>query len=234
MDKKMVLAGAALIALGFGSLLFAGVLAALGIRLVEFALRFWPLLVMAVGLAFVAPPLRAKGQPGLGGLFIPGVPILVTGSILLLASVFDAWSIWAWLWPMELLALAVGFMAAAVYMREVGLVIPATIIGANGALFQFCAVTGLWGWWSVLWTVEPAAVGLGLLIMGLVQHSKALTRVGLVWLAIAALFFLLMATIMIGGGLIRLVGPAMLIVAGMGVVIWGLLRGRTSLRAALE
>ena len=234
MDKKMVFGGLALIALGFASLLLVGVLSVLGVRLLGFGLRFWPLAVMAAGLAFVVPPLRVKGQRGLGGLFIPGVPILMTGSILLLASVFNAWSIWSWLWPMEMLALAVGFLAAAIYMREVGLVIPATIIGVNGVLFQFCAITGLWGWWSVLWTAEPMAIGLGLLIMGLVQHSRALTRVGIGWCAAAVACFLLMMTILAGGGLLRLFPPVVLILAGVVAVGWGLLQRRTSARAALE
>ena len=234
MNKRMVVVGLGLIALGVMSLLFAGVLSLLGLKLLEFALRFWPLLVMAAGAAFIVPPLRVRGQRGLGGLLIPGVPILVTGSILLLASVFNVWGIWSWLWPMEVLAVAVGFLAAALYMGVVELIIPATIVGANGLLFQFCAVTGLWGWWSVLWTVEPLSVGLALLIVGIVRHSPAFTRIGLVWCAVAVACFLLMITILVGGGLIRLFPPALLILAGMVVVGWGLLHRRASVRAALE
>ncbi|NIV37763.1 MAG: hypothetical protein GWN58_52620, partial [Anaerolineae bacterium] len=65
----------------------------------------------------------------------------------LLASVFNVWSVWAWLWPMELISLAMGFLFAAIYMRLIWLIIPATIIGLNGMVFQFCAITGLWHWW---------------------------------------------------------------------------------------
>ncbi len=184
--------------------------------------------------AFVVPPFRVKGKRGLGGLFIPGIPILVTGGILLLASVLNVWGIWSWLWPMEVLAVAIGFLAAALYMGVVELIIPAIIVGANGLLFQFCAVTGLWGWWSVLWTIEPLSVGLALLIVGIVRHSPALTRIGLVWCAVAVACFLLMITILVGGGLIRLFPPALLILAGMAVVGWGLLHRRASVRAALE
>jgi len=234
MDKRSLVVGVALIALGVMSLLFAGVVSILGIKLLGFGLRFWPLLVVAAGLAFVLPPLRVRGQRGLGGLFIPGIPILATGGILLLASVFGVWGIWSWLWPMEVLAVAAGFLAAGLYMGVVELAIPAAIIGANGLLFQFCAVTGLWGWWSVLWTVEPLSIGVGLLIVGIVRHSTALTRVGLLWFAVAVACFLLMVTILIGGGLFKLVAPVMLILVGIGVVGWGLLRRHTPLRAALE
>ncbi len=234
MNKRMVVVGVALIALGVMSLLFAGVLSVLGVRLLGFGLRFWPLLVVALGAAFVVPPLRSRSNRGLGGLFIPGIPILVTGGILLLASVFGVWGIWAWLWPMEVLAVALGFLAAGLYMGVPGLIIPAVIVGANGLLFQFCAVTGLWGWWSVLWTVEPASVGLALLIFGIVQHSPALTRIGLVWCAVGGACFLLMVTILLGGGLFRLFPPVVLILAGMVVVGWGLLHRRGSIRAMME
>jgi hypothetical protein len=30
-------------------------------------------------------------------------------------------------------------------------------------VLQFCALTGLWNAWAVLWTVEPLSVGLSLL-----------------------------------------------------------------------
>ena len=45
----------------------------------------WPVLVVGLGLLFVAPPLLTRGKRGLGALFIPGFPILATGAILFLA-----------------------------------------------------------------------------------------------------------------------------------------------------
>jgi hypothetical protein len=118
--------------------------------------RLWPLAVVCSGLLFVVPPLLVRGKRGLGALFIPGVPILTTGSILLFASVFDAWRAWAWLWPLEVLAVAAGLLLAGIYMvGALWLLVPATIIGANGLLLQFCAITGWWGVWRVLWRLNP-------------------------------------------------------------------------------
>jgi len=117
--------------------------------------RLWPLTVVCLGLLFIVPPLLVRGHRGLGGLFIPGVPILATGSILLFASVFDAWGAWEWLWPLEVLAVAVGFLFAAIKMRVVWLLVPAIFIGANGLLLQFCALTRWWGLWAVLWRFGP-------------------------------------------------------------------------------
>ncbi len=44
---------------------------------------------------------------------------------------------------MELLALASGFLFAAIYMQSIWLVISAIIVGLNALAFQFSAITGL-------------------------------------------------------------------------------------------
>jgi hypothetical protein len=205
-----------------------------GIDLLGFVLRFWPVAISAVGLAFVLPPLLVRGKRGLGGLFIPGVPILVTAGILLVASVLDGWAIWSWLWPMEVQAIALGFLIAALYMDVSGLLIPATIIGLNGLVFQFCAFTGLWGWWSVLWTVEPLSVGLALLLAGARNGSAGVLKAGMILCAVAAAGFLLMIAVVAGGWLFRLVGPALVILTGLALLGWGLARGRLLPRPATK
>jgi hypothetical protein len=232
--KGYFLVGGALVALGILLLLFTVIMSLIGVSLLGFALRFWPLIVVAAGLAFVLPPFRAKGNRGLGGLFIPGVPVLVTGGILFLASVLNVWSIWAWLWPMELLAVAIGFLAAALYMRVNGLLIPAIIVGINGLVFQFCAITGLWEWWSVLWTIEPLSVGLALLVFGAVQHVPGCIKAGFILCAIAAAGFLLMITILGDWWPVRLFVPGLIILAGLALLAWGLVRRHPSVKAVME
>jgi hypothetical protein len=235
MDKrKTLLVGGMLIALGTLSLLFNGLLSVLGFNMGRFLLSLWPVVVSAVGLAFVLPPLLVRGKRGLGALFIPGIPILVTGGILLLASVFDAWGIWGWLWPMEVLAVALGFLAAAFYMRIVWFLIPAAIIGINGLVFQFCAITGLWSWWSVLWVIEPFSVGLPLLLIGLRRGISGLVTAGLILCGVAGAGFLLMITVLGGWWPFRLLGGAVLIVAGLAVLVWGMARTRLQPQSALE
>lgn len=157
--------------------------------------RLWPLTVVGVGLLFVLLPfLPAPGRAevvrrkrGLGILFIPSMPILTTGAILFLASVFNWWRVWKWLWPQEVLALALGLLFAAMYARQTWLIIPAIIIWLNGVLLQFCALTGLWEVWAVLWTVEPLAVGLALLAVGGRTRSNWLLVAGLVVCGLAGL-----------------------------------------------
>lgn len=232
--RSLFLVGVALVLMGVLSLIVTGVLSLFGFNLGAFVLRLWPSLVTMVGLCFVVPPFLVRGKRGLGGLFIPGMPILTTGGILLLASVFDAWSIWAWLWPMELISVAMGFVFAAFYMRVIWLLIPASIIGLNGMLFQFCAITGLWHWWSVLWVIEPLSVGLALLVIGLRKDIKGLTTAGLILCGIAAFLFMFMLLVLGVWWPIGLLGPGLLILGGLAALGWGLLRPTLAPRSAME
>ncbi len=234
MDRwKVILVGGVLVLFGVGWGMLILVASLLGVNLLAFAARFWPMAISAVGLAFVLPPLLVRKR-GLGALFIPGVPILVTAGLLLIASVLDAWSIWSWLWPQEVLAVALGFLAATLYMRVPGLAIPAILIGLNGLVFQFCAITGSWNWWSVLWTVEPLAVGVALLVFGAQTGASGTVTAGIILCGIAGAGFLLMVAILSGGWLIGLVGPGLIILAGLALLGWGLRRGWLLSRSAAE
>ena len=183
--------------------------------------RLWPALVILVGLLFVVPPFTVRGKRGLGGLFIPGMPILATGGLLLIGSLFHWWRVWAYFWPMVVLGVALGFLMAAIYMRVIWLAIPAVIIGANGLLFQFCALTHTWSIWSVLWTIEPFSVGLALLVCWVQTRSRGLFWTGLILCGIAATFAIFMAAIM-HWWLIGVLGPAVLILVGLLMVLRGI------------
>jgi len=202
--------------------------------------RLWPLVVVSAGLLFIVPPLLARDKRGLGGLFIPGVPVLVTGGILLFASVFDAWGAWSWLWPLELLAVAAGFLSAAIYMQNIWLLIPAITVGANGLLFQFCAITGWWGVWAVLWTIEPLSVGLALLAVNAKQRSAGLLIAGITACALAgmglvqSLAIVALSAIFSVGWLWKWTGPATLIFAGFLLLILSLLHRPSALSLAAE
>jgi hypothetical protein len=180
--------------------------------------RAWPLIVIGIGLLFCLPPIIFPQTRGLGGLFIPGLPILATGSILFLCSMTGRWDLWATLWPVELLSLAVGFSLAAIFLRVVWLHIPASIVGLNGLVMLFCALTGMWSAWAVLWTVEPLSVGLPLLLIGLFKRIDGVKLAGIILCGFAGLAFAGMSTILVTSWWItRLVGPALVI--GLGVLI---------------
>lgn len=228
--KRSIIAGIVLILLGLVALAYN-----LAGHLFGFWMwRFWPVLVIAVSLAFLLPPLLVRGKRGLGALFILGLPILVTGGILLFTSTFNVWHAWSRLWPLEILALALGFLFAAIYTRSLGLIIPAVIIGANGLLFQFCALTGWWEVWSVLWTVEPLSVGLALLIFGILKRSTGLLMAGIILIGVGGVgmvgmtAILSLTTLWPSSWIINLVGPITIIAAGLFLLVLSLIRRSTA------
>lgn len=218
--------------------------------------RLWPLAIVGIGLLFMLPPFvlglsrlgpDGTGQVqvihsrrGLGGLFIPGLPILTTGAILLLTSVLNWWRLWEWLWPQEVLALALGFLLAAIYMRVIWLFIPAIILGINGVMFQFCALTGLWEAWAVLWAIEPLAVGLSLLAVGARIRSGGLLKTGLIACGLAGagligmMLILSAAAFLPGLWLVNLLGSAVVIMVGILLVAWNVIGQPLLSRSAVK
>jgi hypothetical protein len=194
--------------------------------------QLWPLAVIIVGLCFTIPALMARRR-NLGGLFVPGIPVLAVGCILLFNSWFHAWGAWAWLWPMMVLSVAVGFLLAAWRLQAIWLLIPALVIGANGLLMQYCALTGNWSIWAVLWSIEPLSVGLALLLVNIQKHRPGLLIAGLILCTIAGFAALGMSYIIPGYGWVNLMGPGILLLAGLLLLSSSLLRS-TPGQAAIE
>ncbi len=215
-----------------GGLILAGnlILPALGFQFRWWQVwRLWPVFVVAIGFLMTAAPFLFRTRRGLGGLFIPGVPILVTGSILLFCSLLDAWGAWAFLWPLEPLALALGFAFAGVWLRVAGLAFPAIILGLNGLVLAFCNLTGWWEAWAVLWAIEPLAVGLSLLVLGVRQSSRTLIAVGLGFCGFASVAVIVMSTLLLTGWwMFRLFWPLAFIFVGLGIIGLGWLKNQRS------
>jgi hypothetical protein len=236
MNKQFsAMAGIVLILLGASALVLNLAMPVLGLALWRSVIwRFWPLTIVGLGLLCVLPPLLATGRRGMGALFIPGMPVLATGGLLLFTSVFHVWGVWEWLWPLEVSSVALGFLFAAVWMRLIWLLIPAIIVGANGMVFQFCALTGLWTAWSVLWTVEPLAVGLAFLLVGAAKRLGGLFLAGTILCGLAGMGLIGMTIVVPGWWLIRLAGPVVLICAGFLLLVWGIASRRFSPAPAAE
>jgi hypothetical protein len=237
MNKTLsIIFGLALIAFGVlalaGNLVLPLIFAALGlgVALTGIAL-LWPLLVVGVGLAFILPPILNPRRPGLSGLFVPGLPILTTGGILFTANLTGQWGLWQYLWPLEVLAVAAAFVLMAYSLRNIWLLIPAILIGLNGLVLQFCAFTGLWQAWAALWTVEPLAIGLILLLVAYKTQARAVLVVGLSFCAFALLAFAGMSFLAVGGWLVRLAGPALLILVGVLLLATNLVVNRPAVKA---
>lgn len=189
--------------------------------------RIWPMAVLLAGAALLVPGFFAFGRRGLGGFFIPALPTLMTGALLLAASLSGNWSLWAQAWPLEVLALALGFALAAVFMRVPGLAMPASIVGINGAALLFCTLSGAWKAWALLWPVEFLAVGLGLMVLWLTNRRRGVFVAALVLVSVAGAGFLVSALFVQSGlNSVRYLGPGLLLFTGALLVGLSLLRAQ--------
>ena len=196
------------------------------------AWRIWPIIVVLAGLGLTATGFFGLARRGLGSFFIAGIPVLTTGCILLYASLTGNWGIWAVAWPLEVLAVALGFALSAFFMRVAALAIPAFIIGLNGLLLGFCALTGLWQAWAILWPMEFLSVGLGLLILAIANKSAGVKLAATILFSIAGFGFFITAFISVfNDTLLRFAAPAMLLLTGLLLVGTFFLRQPTGITA---
>ncbi len=212
------------------TLILLGLLALAGNLVIQAAgggsllgLGAWPVLVVGAGLLFCLPPFLFPRQRGLSGLFIPGIPVLITGILLFIASVTGDWAIWGTWWPLEVLSLAAAFLLMAIFLKVPWLTIPGSILGFTGLVLQLCALTGQWSWWALLWTVIPFAVGLPLLLIGFARKLEGVRLAGIILCGLAVLAFAAMSAIVVTSMWItRMIGPALVLVLGVLLVIMAL------------
>jgi hypothetical protein len=144
--------------------------------------------------------------------------------LLFFASVTGNWHIWATLWPLEVISVALGFVLMALFLKVPWLLIPASIIGMTGLVLQFCAATGLWSSWAVLWTVEPFAVGLPLLLIGMFKKIEGVKVAGIILCGIAGLGFAAMSALLVTSlWITRLIGPGIILALGILLVLSALI-----------
>lgn len=225
-----------LVPLVFGiALIGLGVLSLIGnIFLQVEAWRLWPVIVIVAGLLLTIPGFFGLANRGLGAFFIPGIPVLTTGGILLVASLSQNWGLWAAAWPLEILGVALGFILAAIFMRVPALMIPACIIGINGLMLAFCNVTQLWQAWALLWPIEPLAIGIGLLILGIAKRSSGINFAGIILCTIAGVGFFFTASVSFFNlTVLRFAVPFMLVMTGIIIAVMSFFQPKAA-QSAIE
>jgi len=97
----------------------------------------WPFLILLAGLAFLLPLLIWwDRRQEVVGLVMPGSIITMNGLILLYQNTVRDFGSWSYLWPLELVAVAIGLLL--LYLlgnRDRGLLVAMGIVGGIGLVF---------------------------------------------------------------------------------------------------
>ena len=162
-----------------------------------------------------------------------GIVLLAFGGLFLLAettgvllSPLGIRAGWAQLWPLAVILTGLAFWLAILVWwdrrwRISGLVIPGTIIVANGLLLFYQNLTRHWASWAYLWPLEPISVAVGLLMLyALGPRSRGLLVASAIVGGIGAVFFVVFSSIW-GGWLVQVAGAGALILAGVLLLMRG-------------
>jgi hypothetical protein len=143
--------GAGLLFIILGAVLLAANLGAFSL------LRFWPLLIVGLGVSFF---LMWFGERGNYGLLMPAAVMTVVGLLFLYCEI-DGWQHMEDLWPVFMLAPGLGFILMYLFgTQDKGLLVPGGMMLFMGILFL--SVNRLTGrWWPLLLIV----VGIVLLLI---------------------------------------------------------------------
>ncbi len=215
-SSSSLIAGSILIGLG----LLALFITLSGIDLWTASWRWWPTAIIAFGAMIALLPLFIRKR-WMGLLYVIAAPIIATGVMLLISMTSGQWFLWLRAWPIGLLSVALGCGLAALYAREVWLMVPAMFLGVNGGLFLFNMFYGEWYLWKVLWIAQPLSLGLALLLVGVVKHSRVTLGIGIAFSVMSIFFSALMTPIFNDTArLTGSLGALTLVALGLALLLW--------------
>lgn len=156
---------------------------------------------------------------------IGGFILILVGGLFLLLQVFPGLAEQfnpALYWPLIIVAVGAFFLLAAL-LGAAPLAVPGAIIAGIGGLLYYQNLSGDWTSWSYAWALIPGFVGLGLILMGLLERkSRSAIRSGLLLVAISLGLFIVFAGFLSELSFVGNLWPLLLIFAG----IWILWRHR--------
>ena len=128
--------------------------------------------------------------------------------------------------PVVFFILAAGFYLPPILWRDQihslsGLFIPGSILLALGLIFTYDVLTQDWASWGYAWTLLVAGVGGGMSLAGWTgRWGSVPTWVGS-WMLLGSLAIFAMFSSIFGQPLLKMAGPALLIIAGILLITRG-------------
>jgi hypothetical protein len=175
-------------------------------------------------------------RPDRGRLLVGAILVIVGG--VALAAQLIGFRLGESTWPLLVLAPGLGLLVIGYLVRGplgVGLCILGGMTTMTGAVLLYQELSGNWATWAYAWAlVAPGGVGLGLALAGISQGDRELTdngwRVALVGAGLFigfGLFFEGLLGLSTGRSMFEEpVMPVLLVVAGAGIIGYGLFAGR--------
>lgn len=159
-----------------------------------------------------------------------GLILLLVGGFFLAAQFFPQLSEIIrvdYAWPLWVVGVGLVFLVMAVAVRTPGLAVPASITSGIGAILYYQNTTGEWASWAYAWTLIPGFVGVGVLIMNLLEgrFSHGLKE-GFGAILFSLVMFGIFSSFLGGPTTFNTVWPLLLIGLGVWVMLQGMFRTR--------
>jgi hypothetical protein len=150
-----------------------------------------------------------------------GIILLLLGLWFLAVRISPALGQWAEGrrgWPMIMIAIGVAMLIMGIVTGGYGLAVPAAVVSGIGGLLYWQNATGNWESWAYAWALIPGFVGVGVLLMGMLEgkRSEALRNGG--WLILISLIMFFIFGSFLGGATV--LGPYWpVLLIGLGVLL---------------
>jgi len=163
---------------------------------------------------------------------VAGLLIILIGAALLAAQLFP--DIFAFInpkdnWPLLVIGVGVFLFLMGLLTNTPSLAIPASIVGGIGGILYWQNATGNWGSWAYVWTLIPGFVGVGVIISGLLAgQAREGLHDGSRAIMVSLIMFAIFGSFLGRGQFSGLLWPALLIGAGLMILLSSLFRPRRS------
>jgi hypothetical protein len=165
-----------------------------------------------------------------------GLSLIIVGALFLLGRWFNFGPVW----PLFILAPGIMFLVVAARGGRSGapMAIPGAIISGTGAILLYQSVTHHWESWAYAWTLYPAFLGAGMVLMGRLNGNEGPIYTGrrfiVIGLSAFAILGLLFETTIFSGIMSSLGWPLILLIVGVVLLLRGARHNRRTTLAYLE
>jgi hypothetical protein len=168
--------------------------------------------------------MNTSQRSGLAG----GLILIVLGLIFLSFQWLPG--MWDWAteatWPLIIVGIGIVLLVIGLIARAPGLAVPACIVGGIGLLLYWQNATGNWESWAYAWTLIPGFVGVGTMLMGVIEGKGETIRAGIWLIIISLILFAIFASFLGGPVSLGKYWPVLLILLGVILLVRYLTGGR--------